>query len=363
MNSFQFEKPYKISRFCKTWVTGTFCTFMLLTANPSVAQSDSVAGKLPRVTFDSTYREDYTNLLTSRLFLLYQNASLVINPDVDKISNIIYLPNVNVRIGIAGFWKWFGLGLSIDNPFYKTDRNAYGKTTTLDLRVNAFGRSVAGELFYQTYKGFYISSPERTEGTHYIIPDMKTIAMGLSGYWIYNSKRFSIRAAFIQNERQKKSAGSLVIRPAFLYYQVSSDLGIIPAEIVDAYNLPSASQIKSGTFYSLGISPGYAYTLVFLKNFYLTAAVFPGVAAQYSSFTNKSDTYTDFEFTLQLSGRFAVGYNSKKWFLGGSFQSGFNEIPDKLNNALFSYGVLQFRFWGGMRFDIFKKKKKVTDGH
>jgi hypothetical protein len=343
----------------KTFVTVLFFIFLYFTMKPSVAQSDTVTKGMPSVNFDSTYIKDYTSLLTTRLFLLFQNASLVINPATDKISKIVYCPNVNVRIGIAGFWKWFGLGLSIDNPFYKTDREAYGKTTTLDLRVNAYGRAVAGELFFQKYKGFYMVSPERTDGTHYIIPDMQTLAVGLSGYWIYNSKRFSIRAAFIQNERQKKSAGSLVVRPSFLYYRISSDLGIIPPEIVEIYHLPSESLIKIGTFYSIGLSPGYAYTLVFLKNFYLTAAVFPGVAAQFSSFSNQDKVYSDFEFTLQLSGRFAIGYNSDRWFLGGSFQSGFNEVPDKLNNASFSYGVAQFRIWGGTRFDIFKKRKKV----
>ena len=332
--------------------------FLCFAMKLSCAQVDTSAKKLPPVTFENRYIEDHTQVLTTRLFLLFQNASLVINPSFLTISKIVYRPNVNVRIGIAGFWKWFGLGISIDNPIYKTDRGEYGKTTTLDLRLNAFGRSLAGELFFQQYKSFYISLPERKDGTHYIIPDMKTMAIGLSGYWIYNSKRFSIRAAFIQNERQKKSAGSLVVRPSFLYYKISSDHGIIPEEIVDIYHIPSANLITKGEFYSLGISPGYAYTLVFLKNFYATAAVFPGAAAQWSSFSNSLDTYTDFEFAFQLSGRFALGYNSDKWFLGGSFQTGFNEVPDKLSNALFSYNVAQFRFWGGTRFDLFRKKKK-----
>ena len=325
----------------------------------SGAQPDTTTRELPSVTFDTIYLADYTNLLTTRLFLLFENASLLINPDAARISKIVYRPNVNVRIGIAGFWKWFGLGLSIDNPFYKTDRNAYGKTTTLDLRVNAYGRAIAGELFLQNYKGFYISSPERTDGTHYIIPDMQTFSFGLAGYWIYNARRFSIRAAFIQNERQKKSAGSFMIRPAFLYYRISSDHGIIPAEIVDAYHIPFTNLVTSGKFYSLGLSPGYVYTLVFLKNFYLTAAVFPGVAAQFSSFSNEISVYSDFEFTFQLSGRFVLGYNSDKWFLGCAVQTGFNEVPDKLSNALFSYDVAQIRLWGGMRFDIFRKKKNI----
>jgi len=343
----------------KTWVTSLIFSFLFFTAKPSVAQSDSIISELLPVTFDSNYIADFTPLLTTRVFLLFQNASLLINPANASISKIVYRPNVNVRIGIAGFWKWFGLGLSIDNPFYKTDRNVYGKTTTLDLRVNAFGRTLAGELFLQTYKGFYISSPERTDGTHYIIPDMQTFSLGLSGYWIYNSVRFSIRAAFIQNERQKKSAGSLVVRPSFLYYRISSDHGIIPAELVDVYKIPVAGLISRGEFYSLGLSPGYVYTLVFLKNFYITAAVFPGIAAQFSSFSNEHQVYSDFGFVFQLSGRFALGYNSDKWFLGGSFQTGFKEVPDKLSNAMFSYDVAQFRFWGGTRFEIFKRKKKV----
>jgi hypothetical protein len=188
---------------------------------------------------------------------------------------------------------------------------------------------------------------------------MRTFSIGIAGYWIYNAKKFSIRAAFIQNERQKKSAGSLVVRPAFLYYRISSENGIIPAVIVDAYQIPLANQVTSGEFYSWGLSPGYVYTFIFLKNIYITAAVFPGVAAQFSSFSNDLSIYSDFGFAFQLSGRFALGYNSDKWFLGGSVQTGFNEVPDKLNNALFSYDVAQFRIWGGTRFEIFKRKKKV----
>jgi hypothetical protein len=124
------------------------------------------------------------------------------------------------------------------------------------------------------------------------------------------------------------------------------------------YHIPLTNLVTGGEFYSLGLSPGYVYTFVFLKNMYITAAAFPGVAAQFASYSNELAAHSNFEFSFQLSARLALGYNSGKWFLGGSVQMGFNEIPDKLNNALFSYDVAQFRFWGGTRFDIFKKKKK-----
>ncbi|MDP1622665.1 MAG: DUF4421 family protein [Bacteroidales bacterium] len=341
-------------------ITGALILFLTSTFIESGAQNDTTASDSSLAPFDSNYLSGYTNLLTTRAFLLFQNASMLINPADEKISKIVYRPNVNLRIGIAGFWKWFGLGLSVVNPIYKTDRNVYGKTTTLDLRVNAFGRAIAGEMFLQRYKGYYIASPARQDGTHFIISDMRTFSLGLAGYWIYNAEKFSIRAAFIQNEGQKKSAGSLVVRPAFTYYRISSGHGIIPTEIADAYQIPAANLITGGKFYSLGLSPGYVYTLIFLKNIYITAALFPGVAAQFSSYTSEFNQYSDFEFAFQLNGRFALGYNSDKWFLGCSVHTGFKEVPDKLNNALFSYDVAQFRLWGGTRFAIFKTKKKKS---
>ena len=342
------------------WVKSICIVFLLFTGRLSGAQNTAEHGEFHSGPPDTVYVADYTDLLTGRIFLLFQNASVLINPADNKISKIVYRPNINLRIGIAGFWKWFGLGLSIDNPFYKTDQTAYGKTSTLDLRVNAFGREVAAELFLQNYKGFYIVSPERPDGTHYILQDMRIFSLGFSGYWIYNSERFSIRAAFIQNERQKKSAGSFVVRPSFLYYLISSDQGIIPPEIVNEFGIPPANLVSRGEFYSLGLAPGYIYTLVFMKNFYVTAAVFPGVAAQFASFRNEHHDYYHFEYAFQLSGRVALGYNSDKWFLGASVQTGFNEVPDQLNNALSTYTLAQFRFWGGTRFNIFKKKKHAN---
>jgi hypothetical protein len=342
----------------KKWIIGIFFIFQVFVAKIVVAQSDHEREVMSAEGFDSTYLADYTNLVTARMYLLYQNASLLINTADEKIPKIVYRPNVTVRVGLAGFWKWLGLGLSINNPFYKPDEEIYGKTTTLDLRANAFGRATAGEFFLQKYKGFYISSPLRQDGTHYIIPDMEILSIGIGGYWIYNAKRFSMRAAFIQTERQKKSAGSLLVKPSFLYFRISSGMGIIPEEVMNDYGIPPASLVHRGEVYSIGLSPGYAYTFVFLKNFYLTAAIFPGVAAQFSSYSNQLSHYSATEFNFTLSGRFACGYNSDKWFLGGSVQTGFKEVPDHLSKALFIYDPAQYRFWGGTRFDIFKKKKK-----
>jgi hypothetical protein len=320
------------------------------------AQQQSLNPGLFTVPSDTVYIEDYTRKLTTRIFIVLQNASFMINPDF--IGKIEYKPNINARIGLSGNWKWFGLGFSVENPFYRRDKDVYGSTSFLDFRLNAFGRSVAAEIYYQTYKGFYISSPLKNDDAHYILPDMNTVSLGIAAYWIYNAERFSIRAAFIQNERQKKSAGSFVLRPSFLYYRVDSENGIIPPELIHDHSIPGPYRIKSGSIYSLGLSPGYCYTLVFAKNFYITAALFPGVFWQTYTYQTNLDHFGNDEFSFQLSGRFAAGYNSGKWFAGCSFQTGWNEVPYQLSDVMFNYDVAQYRIWGGTRFSLFQKKKK-----
>jgi hypothetical protein len=328
---------------------------MLFFLNPLFSQDnssykDNVSG------VDSLYIEDFTNLLTARLYLLYQDVNFVFIREAQE--QIVYKPNVNVRIGIAGFYKWFGLGLSIKNPIFQKNQDKYGKTTSLDLRVNVYGNQFAAELYYQSYKGFYISNPPANDGSLFKVPGMKMMSIGVTGYWILNYKRFSIRAALIQNERQKKSAGSLIISPFFSYYNIQSPDGIIPQELIISHQIRNYDVLKSGDFYSLGLAPGYTYTFVFLKHFYITGALSPGVYWQYSSYITLMEPKTSLAFSFFLNGRLAAGYNSGKWFIGATILTGFNDIPSVYAGSKFYYDVAQLRFWAGTRFDWFRKKNK-----
>jgi hypothetical protein len=324
------------------------------TCNDIVAQQ--VTGEVENSTgTDSAYITDYKNLLTVRIFLLYQDASLVLNPRTSE--KLIYTPNVSGRIGIAGFYKWFGLGLSLGNSIFRRSVTKYGNTSVLDLRVNAYGRSVAAELYLQNLKGFYIQSLKDTLGDLFKIPDMRIFSIGIIGYYIYNHERFSLRSAFIQNERQKKSAGSLIIRPTFLYYNLSSGDGIIPAEMIYTYGIKNNFRVSSGEFYSFGLAPGYAYTLVLFKRAYLSAAIFPGILWQNYHYEAFQRVYSSANFTFTLSWRAAVGYNSDNWYIGAGIVSGFDKIPGWIGNSTFYYDIGQVRFWVGTRFHWFKKRK------
>jgi len=332
------------------------CVVLFLLLSLTLQASGQQKDSLQESSIDTNYIEDYSEWLTTRLYLLYQNATFIVS--TNEVDNIVFRPNTNIKIGIAAFYKWFGLGLSINNPFYQFDESTYGKTKSIDLRINAFGRAVAAEVFIQNFRGFYIRNVRPVDGLYFTLPNMNLFSLGAYGYWIYNSKKFSLRAAFLQNERQVRSAGSFMVRPGFSFYEVSSDTGIIPGELRSKYHLASDEIVASGRFYSISLAPGYAYTFVFLKNAYVSAAVFPGVAWLTYSYDAKAKRYSREDFVFQLGLRFAAGFNSRKWYIGGAIITGFNDLDASWSNSSFFYDVSQFRIWGGMRFDVFRKKKK-----
>ena len=305
---------------------------------------------------DTSYIVNYKHLLTTRFYLLAQNTRLTVFPI--KEAAMVYEPNETGRFGVAGFYRWFGLGLSLGNKLFRKDPDTYGSTTVWDFRINAYGKFAAIEGYLQYYKGFYMNYRSHDLKGTYQIHGMELISFGVDATYIYNYSRFSIRASFTQNERQKKSAGSLVVKPVFRYYYVKSDTGIVPGPIMNIYS-PRGENILSGNFYTLGLGPGYTYTLVFLKNFYITAAAMLEVNWSYYDYSTTDNKYTANGFTFPGSVRVALGYNSDKWFIGASYLSTiFYLQPGHRVQDDFHYHLTQIRFWVGTRFNAFKRWNK-----
>lgn len=329
-----------------------------LSLKPGQAQQNAFSFSSDTIRIDSLYISDHTDQLTVSIFSVYQDAVLM--NSYGNLDRIDYRPNVNLRFGITAYYKWLGLGISLGNFFNLRNPNIYGNTSSVDLRLNAFSRTMAAEVYYQNYKGFYISHPAKPDGSYYVMPGLSTFSIGLAGYWIYNHHRYSIRAAYIQTERQKKSAGSVMLRPFFVYSKINSDNGLIPEEIRIKYQIPLSKIITDVEFYSIGISPGYSYTWVFLNNFFISGTIFPGVAFQFYNIRDMKKSWSDFEFSFKMGLRVTAGYNSDKWFIGGAFQTSFNQIPEQISNTNFDYDLASIKVWAGTRFNIFTRKKNLT---
>ncbi len=313
---------------------------------------------------DSNYVVDYREKITTRLYSLRESIVFSIDPQ-ELGPEIRYRPNIHSRTGLAAFYKWFGIGLAIATPLFASENEKEkGRSYVLDLRLNAYSDAIVGEVVYQKFRSFYISNPSSVMDSwkHGMVypqrKDMSVHSFSTIFYYVLNYKKHSLKAAYLQNMRQKKSSGSLIFGPAFNFLRVDADSGLVPSNFTKKHNLDDELNIEKGQFTTLGIYAGYSYTLVFLKNFYINASLLPGIYFKHSNYDSPSHHYSNGKWSLLWITRAALGYNSDKWYCGLGGVTGFLSEPLPVGNANFNMDLLQIRLWIGTRFNIFAKKKK-----
>src|SRR5690606_8122998 len=158
--------------------------------------------------------------------------------------------------------SFLGVNIMVKTPGINNDNSRYGKTKKIDVQAYAFPRKIVLDLYAQYYKGFYIKEKgitqlQLSDDGYALRPDIKTYHLGVKGSYVFNSRKFSFRAAFVQNEYQKKSAGTAVLGGAIHYNHVAGDSAIIPPDISYSNFLDNADFNKIGSF-SIGVHGGYA---------------------------------------------------------------------------------------------------------
>lgn len=272
-----------------------------------MAQSDTSNNK-----FDTTYYQSYTNLLTSRFYFSQKYTSLHLKGTGGK-SDLQYRPNTTLNMGVGATYGWFTLNLAYGFDFLNRVDKAKGKTRYLDLQSHIYTRKMSIDLFGQLYKGFYGYPQSVVAGQNndwYLRPDLKVRHFGGAGYYILNWKRFSMRAATLQNEWQKKSAGSLLIGGEFYFGQNKADSAFVPAALANDYEHGGVTRMR---YYDIGPGIGYAYTLVVKSHFYATGGITASFPLSYHSQIRNGEKESKLSISPDLLWRASVGYNSDRF--------------------------------------------------
>ena len=253
-------------------------------------------------------------------------------------------------------------------PGFNKDNNQYGKTRFVDLASYVYLRRITLDLFAQSYKGYYDSENilfrrKAAEVANPIIPDMRSVNLGVNAQYIVNSKRFSYRAAFLQNEWQIRSAGSPLFGANINYYRAT--------KVRVAGNDPKFEDyfalINKAASFTIGANIGYAYTYVYKKHLFATVALSggPGIAmnhteGSYGLLSGDKVRFWGPSFQLNTTVRLALGYNSARHFAGIYFVDYASRTRQySVNN----YEVVQQNSSGMIRFVVayrFLPRQRVT---
>jgi hypothetical protein len=304
---------------------------------------------------DSTeiYFQDLTDLLSLRLYTLTKfNTLEIINPT----GRMIMRPNGNTNLGIGFNYKSLGFGMSFGRPLSKESINKYGLTNRFDMQVSFYGKKIGLDGFLQYYQGYYMSNPSdfiEWDKSHYPqVRDLSIFSIGGSGFYLFNSDKFSYKAAYLRNEIQKKSAGSLSTGIFFYHDMVRSENGFIPVEMPDS--IKQDFDLKEFDATSIGISLGYMHTFVIKGNFFINFQLTPGLGyrrleandlAGRGGIVNKA--------AWQVYGRTALGYEFKSFYVGATGSIILRSFEYKDYEV--DLGTEQYRIIIGKRFDVSKK--------
>ena len=330
------------------------CSIQQSLAGDSVAVSKSFQ--------DTSYFRSYEDMIVGRFYFSQKYTSMNISND-DQKYDLNYRPNTSFNMGIGATYKFATLNIAIGFDFLNPDKGQ-GDTRYLDLQFHSYGRKVMMDVFGQFYDGFYLDPKGKatTPDQYYLRPDMFVMELGGSAQYVFNNRKFSYRSSFMQNEWQRKSAGSLLAGIELFYGETRFDSTAIPTVVnpeVAAYDY------KKMTFFEMGPNVGYAYTLVVKKHFFLHASA--SISFDYGQTEVFGDNFSTkgTGFSPNSAFKLAAGYNSDVWIVNLLFtNSGVNLTTDGENQQVgINTGnfriILAKRFMPGSKL---KNKLKVIDG-
>ena len=280
-----------------------------------------------KIKYDSTYIKVYKDELTSRVFLARKQNGISIS---EKLLNpgLQYKTNDNLLLGLGYTYSFLNINLAIKAPFINSDDDIYGKSKYLDLSIQTYFRSFIFGTYLQWSRGYYLSNPENFQsGSVNEIPmqirgDMRTNLLGLSIEYLFNSSRYSYKAAFLQNEFQKKSAGSPIAGVEAYWVLCMADSALSPYAN-RGYVFVNENPYNQVDLFNFGINGGYAYTFVWNELLYISLASTVGLAGGHHRVHNTWDYNTlkeGYSVGVTNNTKVSVGYNNNQYYVGVSYE-------------------------------------------
>lgn len=266
---------------------------------------------------DSTYvkENDFDFSISGLLYFNYFELS-VQNINEKEIS---YIPNNPTKIGVDFSHKKLPFDVAFGFNISNKDDENHLRSKCLDLQLSKYGRMYVADLFIQHYKGLYIDDPKLSVSES-DCRDLSVLQTHLAGQYVFNGSKFSYQAAFNQNEKQLKSAGSWLLGGGVYYFKINSDSSFVFKE---------KNNVRS---YQIGINAGYAYNWV-INNYWLAS----GSLSLGANLENKNiKTFFDKDLCVNPSVicRSSIFYNKKKWSLGMSFVTNSTFLRFKENSDI-----------------------------
>jgi Domain of unknown function (DUF4421) len=312
-----------------------------------------------KIDHDTSYYVTYRSMLTARGYLSRKYNVLSFNPPSPTYS-FQYRATTSLNLGIGATYHAFtlniGFGIVKFNP-----NSVKGNTKYLDLQGHYFARKWNVDLLGEFYKGYYLTpqglaAPPGKE--YYLRPDIGLSLIGFAFYRALNQTRFSYQAGLLQNEWQKKSAGSLLYGGEIYYGAIYGDSSLTPTQVDPKV---AALAIDKFHYFSFGPGIGYAYTFVYKEHFFILVSASVNLAFRYSTeiSTTLDEHGSHFGFRPNYIIHAGAGYNGSKWSLSVLWVDTKLFMNGESTDYNYTVDVGNYRLIYARRFNLDRKVKQI----
>ena len=331
---------------------GIFCFVLLLL--PGIIP---VTASAQQKAVDTNYIADHSRDLVLRTYGSNKFTRLSFGERNTK-EEVLFKPNSNYNIGLGFNYKLLAVNIGFKAPFVNNDNDKYGKTKYIDMQAYLYLRSLTFDLYAQDYEGYYLANKQVLQkppgdNTTLIRSDLQTRNLGANVEYIFNNSRFSYRSTYLQNEQQKKSAGSFLLGGGLHYLHVRGDSAILPESLVYT-DFFDNHRFDDLSVFSLSANVGYAYTLVLNQHFFATGSVLAGAGTSYTMMTDNSLNKKRSKIGVNGNGLFRLGggYNSSRYYVGVYFVTNILRNSTPIRNTWEQYETGMLRISFAKRFTI-----------
>lgn len=316
-----------------------FVSFLGNAQSNSSAKKDKKQKKIPENI------EPINSKFSFAPFYVNEYSFLSVGSQNHESEDIYYKPNIKGSLGAKVGIK----NINISYAFKLPQTSTYGNTQLTNLVFNFQKRIFGFSLYYIRYKGLYLKNPddfgiEYDDDNYPTRPDIKLTTLGFQTHFIF-TKSFSINAAFQQNERQKKTAGSFMIMLGDRFTRLEMDSSLIVESERNLYD--ETNNLNNLSLNTLKIAPGVGYSFIFKHNISFSTILLTGFGFQMKFYQISEKNKFGLQLPFYVSSKSALGYNGKYVFCNLIYNIELNKI--KFSDSKFTLFANFFKLSLGFR--------------
>lgn len=283
-------------------------------ADTLLAAASQIADDILSQNLDSSYIRSYADRISLKISAINKFNSFHLW-DQSLNNRISYRPDLGVNFGLGVTYR--GLALDIASSLgFKEKKISNSIYRDIQLRfLNSKHYLRLRYQYYYGYKIFQISGYNTDPLAEYETrQDIRTLQFGVQYLYTFNYGKFSMRAPFVMNERQRRSAGSTVAGVGFHIYNLDADSSLIPVEMSNQGNQDLNFSELNVAYLTAHL--GYMYSFVIKGRFFITLGLIPGIGFKNGDYNVGRRTPIHSVWAARLKTMNAIGYNGQRFFTG-----------------------------------------------